>query len=207
MKLEKIQHIFQMLISWHTVCVWMFMISFSQTHWEDKTVRRLGLSRWRNFPCVNFEWLNSAVCGITAHIYIYICTYVRMWIYIYIYYLQFFLIKNYIFSILIIFKILFLWCKAGFLAAITSSVSHDPSEIILICWFALFSGKRFWLFFLKLLARHVCIYIYIYIYSIYIFLIRRESKRLAETEKQKSLSKRTLLAEEPRTWKQCTVSC
>ncbi len=26
---------------------------------------------------------------------------------------------------------LFLWCKAEF-----SSVSHDPSEIILICWFA-----------------------------------------------------------------------
>ncbi len=31
---------------------------------------------------------------------------------------------------------LFLWCKAVFSALLQSSVSHDPSEIILICWFA-----------------------------------------------------------------------
>ncbi len=32
---------------------------------------------------------------------------------------------------------LFLWCKAEFSASLLqSSVSHDPSEIILICWFA-----------------------------------------------------------------------
>ncbi len=32
---------------------------------------------------------------------------------------------------------LFLWCKAEFSASILqSSMSHDPSEIILICWFA-----------------------------------------------------------------------
>ncbi len=32
---------------------------------------------------------------------------------------------------------LFLWCKADFLASLLqSSMSHDPSEIILICWFA-----------------------------------------------------------------------
>ncbi len=32
---------------------------------------------------------------------------------------------------------LFLWCKAVFSASLLqSSVSHDPSEIILICWFA-----------------------------------------------------------------------
>ncbi len=31
---------------------------------------------------------------------------------------------------------LFLWCKAEFSASLLqSSVSHDPSEIILICWF------------------------------------------------------------------------
>ncbi len=30
---------------------------------------------------------------------------------------------------------LFLWCNAEFSASL-SSVSHDPSEIILICWFA-----------------------------------------------------------------------
>ncbi len=29
---------------------------------------------------------------------------------------------------------LFLWCKAEFSALLQSSVSHDPSEIILICW-------------------------------------------------------------------------
>ncbi len=32
---------------------------------------------------------------------------------------------------------LFLWCKAEFSASLLqSSVSHDPSEIILICWFS-----------------------------------------------------------------------
>ncbi len=32
---------------------------------------------------------------------------------------------------------LFLWCAAEFSASLLqSSVSHDPSEIILICWFA-----------------------------------------------------------------------
>ncbi len=32
---------------------------------------------------------------------------------------------------------LFLWCKAEFSASLLQfSVSHDPSEIILICWFA-----------------------------------------------------------------------
>ncbi len=31
---------------------------------------------------------------------------------------------------------LFLWCKTEFWASLPqSSVSHDPSEIILICWF------------------------------------------------------------------------
>jgi len=45
---------------------------------------------------------------------------------------------NELFSILIYFKCnLFLWCKAEFSASLLqSSVSHDPSEIILICWFA-----------------------------------------------------------------------
>ncbi len=28
---------------------------------------KIGLSRWKNFPCGNIEWLNNAVCGITAH--------------------------------------------------------------------------------------------------------------------------------------------
>ncbi len=44
---------------------------------------------------------------------------------------------KYLFSIWLYFKIqkynLFLWCKAGSL--LQSSVSHDPSEIILICRF------------------------------------------------------------------------
>ncbi len=45
----------------------------------------LGLSRWRNFPCGNSEWLNSAVCGITAHIYIYTHTHIYTYIYVYVY--------------------------------------------------------------------------------------------------------------------------
>ncbi len=32
-------------------------------------------------------------------------------------------------------KTIFLWCKVEFLAGITP-VTHDPSEIILRCWFA-----------------------------------------------------------------------
>ncbi len=40
----------------------------------------------------------------------------------------------YVYKIIII---LFLWCKAEFLASLLqSSVSHDPSEIILTYWFA-----------------------------------------------------------------------
>ncbi len=49
---------------------------------------------------------------------------------------------------------LLLWCKAEFSALfLQSSVSHDPSEINLICWFTDS----------KLLKVNVCVCIYIYI--------------------------------------------
>ncbi len=55
-------------------------LCFKCPHVLAKLEPHLGLSWWRNFPCGNFEWLNSAVCGITAYyIYIYIyslCVYV-----------------------------------------------------------------------------------------------------------------------------------
>ncbi len=42
-----------------------------------------------------------------------------------------------LFSIYIVKYNWFLWCKAEFSASLLqSTVSHDPSEIILICWFA-----------------------------------------------------------------------
>ncbi len=56
----------------------------------------------------------------------------------YYYIITFLLHLKWLFSlILYILKCyLFLWCKAVFLASfLPFSVSHDPSEIILICWF------------------------------------------------------------------------
>ncbi len=42
---------------------------------------RVGLLRLRNFPCGNFEWLKSAVCGIIADSPLYIYIYIYIYIY------------------------------------------------------------------------------------------------------------------------------
>ncbi len=47
---------------------------YTVSWWVDLSVFWLGLSRWRNFPFGNFEWLNSAVL---PHIYIYIYIYIQ----------------------------------------------------------------------------------------------------------------------------------
>ncbi len=53
---------------------------------------------------------------------------------------------------------LFLWCKAGFSASLLQfSASHDPSEIIIIYWFAAQET------FLIINAKNICWKIYIFV--------------------------------------------
>ncbi len=59
------------------------------------------------------------------------------------------------FSILIYLNYnLFLWCKAEFSASFLMSSVHDPSEIILICWFIINIGNRCPAYFYLLLYKY-----------------------------------------------------
>ncbi len=77
----------------------------------------------------------SLSLSLSIYIYIYIWTYST-----YYYYYNYILLHNLkvTFPIEYILKCnLFLWCKSEFSAQLLqSSVSHDPSEITVICWFA-----------------------------------------------------------------------
>ncbi len=42
-----------------------------------------------------------------------------------------------------------MWCKAEFSASLLQSSVHDPSEIILICWFIINIGNRCAAYFLN----------------------------------------------------------